>query len=199
MTRSPARRQRPPRGHGVRRHPGLGRREARPYQPRRSRRHPRARRHLHTQAPASLSDPRRSHHSRPRSTLLHRARHIADYQRCFRRVAQTLYRARGFVIHHNTDIWAMPCPSMASAPPSGPWAARGSAFMSGTIYDVTRDRDFLARRAYPTMKERRRRRGIRAGIHKNAANMISSFLEQRCPHGPNVLLEHRSPAALIAA
>jgi alpha-L-fucosidase 2 len=67
--------------------------------------------------------------------------------------AQKLYGARGFVIHHNTDIWgdAVPIDGVGS----GIWPM-GGAWLSldfWTHYDFTRDRDFLARRAYPVMKE----------------------------------------------
>jgi alpha-L-fucosidase 2 len=70
-----------------------------------------------------------------------------------RRVAKALYGARGFVIHHNTDIWgdAVPIDGVGS----GIWPM-GGAWLSldfWTHYDFTRDRDFLARRAYPVMKE----------------------------------------------
>jgi len=70
-----------------------------------------------------------------------------------RRVARKLYGARGFVIHHNTDLWgdAVPIDGVGS----GLWAM-GGAWLSLHLwehYDFTRDRAFLARRAYPTMKE----------------------------------------------
>ena len=70
-----------------------------------------------------------------------------------RRVARNLYGARGFVIHHNTDIWgdAVPIDGVGS----GIWPM-GGAWLSLHLwehYDYTRDRQFLARRAYPVMKE----------------------------------------------
>ncbi len=70
-----------------------------------------------------------------------------------RRVAQKLYGARGFVIHHNTDLWghAVPIDGVGS----GVWAM-GGAWLSLHLwehYDFTRNRRFLARRAYPTLKE----------------------------------------------
>ncbi|HEX7313886.1 MAG TPA: glycoside hydrolase family 95 protein [Pyrinomonadaceae bacterium] len=70
-----------------------------------------------------------------------------------RRVARKLYGARGFVIHHNTDLWghAVPIDGVGS----GVWPA-GAAWLSLHLwehYDFTRDRAFLARRAYPLMKE----------------------------------------------
>ncbi|MFL6335813.1 MAG: glycosyl hydrolase family 95 catalytic domain-containing protein [Pyrinomonadaceae bacterium] len=70
-----------------------------------------------------------------------------------RRVARKLYGARGFCIHHNTDLWghAVPIDGVGS----GVWAM-GGAWLSLHLwehYDFTRDRAFLARRAYPTLKE----------------------------------------------
>jgi alpha-L-fucosidase 2 len=70
-----------------------------------------------------------------------------------RRVAKNLYGAGGFVIHHNTDIWgdAVPIDGVGS----GIWPM-GGAWLSLHLwdhYEFTRDRDFLARRGYPMMKE----------------------------------------------
>jgi alpha-L-fucosidase 2 len=70
-----------------------------------------------------------------------------------RHVAQALYHAGGFVLHHNTDIWgdAVPIDGVSS----GLWPM-GGAWLSLHFwdhYDFTRDRDFLVRRAYPVMKE----------------------------------------------
>jgi alpha-L-fucosidase 2 len=70
-----------------------------------------------------------------------------------RRIAQAIYGAHGFVLHHNTDIWgdAVPIDGVGS----GIWAM-GGAWLSLHLwdhYDFTRDRNFLAARAYPVMKE----------------------------------------------
>jgi alpha-L-fucosidase 2 len=70
-----------------------------------------------------------------------------------RRIAKTIYGARGFVLHHNTDIWgdAVPIDGIGS----GLWAM-GGAWLSLHLwdhYDFTRDRQFLAMRGYPVMKE----------------------------------------------
>ena len=70
-----------------------------------------------------------------------------------RHIAKALYGARGFVLHHNTDIWgdAVPIDGVGS----GIWAM-GGAWLSLHLwdhYDFTHDRQFLARRAYPVMKE----------------------------------------------
>ncbi|MEP7343006.1 MAG: glycoside hydrolase family 95 protein [Acidobacteriota bacterium] len=70
-----------------------------------------------------------------------------------RNVARNLYGARGFVMHHNTDAWghAVPIDGVGS----GIWPM-GAAWLSlhyWDHYDFTRDRAFLAKRAYPVMKE----------------------------------------------
>ena len=70
-----------------------------------------------------------------------------------RRVAKNLYGARGFVMHHNTDAWghAVPIDGVGS----GLWPM-GAAWLSLHLwehYDYTRDRKFLAARAYPVLKE----------------------------------------------
>ena len=70
-----------------------------------------------------------------------------------RKVAQAYYGARGFVIHHNTDLWGDAAP--IDGVPSGIWPM-GGAWLSLDLwehYDFTRDRKFLAERAYPVMKE----------------------------------------------
>jgi alpha-L-fucosidase 2 len=70
-----------------------------------------------------------------------------------RRVARNLYGAGGFVLHHNTDIWGDAVP--IDGVKSGVWPM-GGAWLSLHLwdhYDFTRDRVFLAKRAYPVMKE----------------------------------------------
>jgi alpha-L-fucosidase 2 len=70
-----------------------------------------------------------------------------------RRVARALYGARGFVVHHNTDLWGHAVP--IDGPRSGVWPM-GGAWLSLHLwdhYDYGRDRVFLAARAYPAMKE----------------------------------------------
>jgi alpha-L-fucosidase 2 len=70
-----------------------------------------------------------------------------------RRVAKNMYGARGFVIHHNTDLWGHAVPIDQTR--SGLWPM-GGAWLSLHFwdhYDFTRDRRFLATRAYPAMKE----------------------------------------------
>lgn len=70
-----------------------------------------------------------------------------------RHVAKTMYGARGFVLHHNTDIWgdAVPIDGVGS----GIWPM-GAAWLSLHLwdhYEFTRDVGFLRARAYPVMKE----------------------------------------------
>ena len=70
-----------------------------------------------------------------------------------RRVARQMYNAPGFVLHHNTDGWghAVPIDGVGS----GIWPM-GAAWLSLHFwdhYEFTHDRAFLARRAYPVMKE----------------------------------------------
>lgn len=70
-----------------------------------------------------------------------------------RRVARNLYGARGFVIHHNTDLWGHAVPIDGAR--WGLWPM-GGAWLSLHLwdhYDFTRDRSWLANRAYPVMKE----------------------------------------------
>ncbi len=70
-----------------------------------------------------------------------------------RNFAKKLYGARGFVIHHNTDGWGHTGP--IDGVHAGIWPM-GGAWLSLHLwdhYDYTRDRVFLAKRAYPVMKE----------------------------------------------
>ena len=70
-----------------------------------------------------------------------------------RQVAKYYYGAGGFVMHHNTDLWGDAVPIDLAA--SGVWPM-GAAWLSLHLaehYDFTRDRTFLAERAYPIMKE----------------------------------------------
>ncbi|HTB14395.1 MAG TPA: glycoside hydrolase family 95 protein [Bryobacteraceae bacterium] len=70
-----------------------------------------------------------------------------------RRVAKAIYGARGFVLHHNTDIWgdAVPIDGVGSGiwPMGGAWLS----LHEWDHYDFTRDKNFLASRGYPVMKE----------------------------------------------
>jgi alpha-L-fucosidase 2 len=70
-----------------------------------------------------------------------------------RHVAKTMYGARGFVIHHNTDAWGHASP--IDGVRSGIWPMGGAwlALHFWDHYDFTRDREFLRARAYPVLKE----------------------------------------------
>ena len=70
-----------------------------------------------------------------------------------RNVARTMYGARGFVIHHNTDAWGHASP--IDGVRSGIWPFGGAwlALHFWDHYDFTRDREFLRTRGYPVLKE----------------------------------------------
>jgi alpha-L-fucosidase 2 len=68
------------------------------------------------------------------------------------RTAQLHYNCRGWVLHHNTDLWR------AAAPVDGPWGVwpMGAAWLSRDLwehYAFTGDVGFLRDRAYPLMKD----------------------------------------------
>jgi alpha-L-fucosidase 2 len=68
------------------------------------------------------------------------------------RTAQQLYRSRGWVLHHNFDLWRCTAPINNI---DGLWPT-GAAWLCQHLWErwlFTRDRDFLAKRAYPALKE----------------------------------------------
>jgi alpha-L-fucosidase 2 len=70
-----------------------------------------------------------------------------------RKTAQAHYGARGWVLHHNTDLWRGTAPINASN--HGIWVT-GGAWLSHHLWEhylFTGDREFLAERAYPVLKE----------------------------------------------
>jgi alpha-L-fucosidase 2 len=70
-----------------------------------------------------------------------------------RRTAKVHYDAPGWVLHHNTDIWRGTAPINNSN--HGIWPT-GGAWLCLHLwehYRYTGDKDFLAKRAYPVMKE----------------------------------------------
>lgn len=70
-----------------------------------------------------------------------------------RDLARKMYNARGFVIHHNTDLWGNAVP--IDKVQAGIWPM-GGVWLSLHLwdhYDFTRNKKFLADRAYPIMKE----------------------------------------------
>jgi len=70
-----------------------------------------------------------------------------------RRTARDVYHCRGFVAHHTTDAWLWTSP--IGKPGYGMWPT-GAAWCTRQFWEhylFTGDRDFLARRAYPILKE----------------------------------------------
>ncbi len=68
------------------------------------------------------------------------------------RTAEQLYRSRGWVLHHNFDLWRGTAPINNI---DGLWPT-GGAWLCHHLWErwlFTRDRDFLAKRAYPAMRE----------------------------------------------
>ena len=66
--------------------------------------------------------------------------------------AKVHYGARGWVVHHNFDLWRGTAPVNASN--HGIWPT-GSAWLCQPLwhrYETTQDREFLATRAYPIMR-----------------------------------------------
>jgi alpha-L-fucosidase 2 len=75
--------------------------------------------------------------------------------------ARVDYDAKGWVLHHNTDLWR------ATTPVDGPWGLwpMGEVWLANQMwdhYEFSGDRKFLQRDAYPAMKE--------------AAEFVQSFL-----------------------
>ncbi|WP_321470100.1 glycoside hydrolase family 95 protein [uncultured Paludibaculum sp.] len=70
-----------------------------------------------------------------------------------RRVAKFYYSARGFVLHHNTDLWGDAVPIDGARWGIWPMGAAWLSLHLADHYDFTRDRQFLSQRAYPVMKE----------------------------------------------
>lgn len=70
-----------------------------------------------------------------------------------RKTAKIHYNAKGWVAHHITDVWGFTAPG--DGPQYGLWPM-GAAWLCQHLYEhyaFTGDRDFLAKRAYPAMKE----------------------------------------------
>jgi alpha-L-fucosidase 2 len=78
---------------------------------------------------------------------------IADCAQTGRKVAQAQYGARGWVMHHNTDLWRGTAPINASN--HGIWVV-GGAWLCHHLWDryaFSGDKEFLAKQAYPILKE----------------------------------------------
>ncbi|MBN2181112.1 MAG: glycoside hydrolase family 95 protein, partial [Sedimentisphaerales bacterium] len=70
-----------------------------------------------------------------------------------RKTAEAHYAARGWVLHHNTDLWRGTAPINASN--HGIWVT-GGAWLCHHLWEhylFTGDEEFLAERAYPVLKE----------------------------------------------
>ncbi|QDK80624.1 glycoside hydrolase family 95 protein [Spirosoma sp. KCTC 42546] len=70
-----------------------------------------------------------------------------------RKTAKAHYNTRGWVLHHNTDLWRGTAPINASN--HGIWVS-GGAWVSHHLwehYRYTQDRTFLQKRGYPLMKD----------------------------------------------
>ena len=66
--------------------------------------------------------------------------------------ARVHYQSKGWVLHHNTDLWR------ATTPVDGPWGIwpTGGVWLADQMwnhYEFSGDREFLRRQAYPAMKE----------------------------------------------
>ena len=77
---------------------------------------------------------------------------IADVSETGKETAKEHYNCRGWVLHHNTDIWRGTAPINASN--HGIWPT-GGAWLTQHLwyhYEFTGDREFLKKRGYPIMK-----------------------------------------------
>ena len=76
---------------------------------------------------------------------------IRDLQVTGAETARVEYHSKGWVLHHNTDLWR------ATTPVDGPWGIWpvGEAWLANQMwdhYEFSGDREFLKRYAYPAMK-----------------------------------------------
>ncbi len=76
---------------------------------------------------------------------------IDDLQKTGAKTASDFYGARGWVLHHNTDLWR------GAAPVDGVWGVwpMGAAWLARHSWEhflFTRDRRFLSARAWPAMR-----------------------------------------------
>src|ERR1051326_94576 len=77
---------------------------------------------------------------------------IEDCAASGHKTAEAHYAARGWVLHHNTDIWRGSAPINAAN--HGTWVT-GGAWLCHHLWEhylFTGDKDFLKKRAYPLMK-----------------------------------------------
>ena len=77
---------------------------------------------------------------------------LAELAQSGREVAQVHYNARGWVVHHNFDLWRGAAP--INGADHGIWVS-GSGWLATHLWEhylFTLDRQFLAQRAYPLIK-----------------------------------------------
>ena len=77
---------------------------------------------------------------------------IRDLRATGAETARVQYHSRGWVLHHNTDLWR------ATTPVDGSWGIwpMGEVWLANQMwdhYEFSEDREFLRRQAYPAMKE----------------------------------------------
>jgi len=77
---------------------------------------------------------------------------IRDLRVTGAQTAQAQYHSKGWVLHHNTDLWR------ATAPVDGFWGIwpMGEAWLANQMwdhYEFSGDREFLRQQAFPAMKE----------------------------------------------
>jgi len=77
---------------------------------------------------------------------------IDDLRASGARTAKKMYHSRGWVLHHNTDLWRGTAPINNI---DGMWPTGGAwlCYHLWEHYLFSGDKDFLAKRAYPAMKE----------------------------------------------
>ncbi len=78
---------------------------------------------------------------------------IEELSQSGRETAKEYYNARGWVLHHNTDLWRGTAPINASN--HGIWQG-GGGWLSSHLWEhylFTQDKNFLRSRAYPIMKQ----------------------------------------------
>jgi alpha-L-fucosidase 2 len=78
---------------------------------------------------------------------------IENMQPMGRETAEKTYGAHGFVAHHNTDAWGHTAPVDGFGPGMWPMGAAWLSLHLWEHYAYGGDREFLAHRAYPIMKE----------------------------------------------
>jgi alpha-L-fucosidase 2 len=115
---------------------------------------------------------------------------VMDLTETGARTAAVHYGARGWVAHHNTDLWRASAP--VDGPPSGTWPS-GGAWLCQHLwehYQYTVDRAYLAR-VYPALKgasEFFLDTLVEDPIHKWLVTVPSSSPENRHPFGNTTIM-----------